>query len=121
MSRTALRMMAITGVFLLPACGSSSAGGIVVIAPSNLFFSGSQSGPDLAAQQIRLEAAPALFFGQAAWSATPDQPWITVSPSSGTLQPGQKVTLTVKVQATEGWKGATSTVNAPFVDAATIA
>ncbi len=56
----------------------------------------------------------------ATWTASSDQPWLSVVPASGTIHPRENVPLSLHVavnSAPEAWLGPMSTVNAPFVDA----
>ena len=120
MTRGALRFAALSVVFLLPACGDPSSTAALILSPSKVFFTGPEAGPDPADQQVVMTGSDQLWFGQATWSATSDQPWLSVTPTSGSILSGKKATLTLHVGLGNGWKGATSTVGAPFADSTTI-
>jgi len=78
-------------------------------------FTAPENGPSPADQQINLTNGgdPGTTLN---WTATSDQPWLTVSPTSGSLGTVGSTTLTVSVNSaiqTEAWTGATSMVNVP--------
>jgi len=120
MKSWAIRISAFAIGLIVPACGDPSATSALILSPSKVFFAGPVAGPDPADQQVVMTGSDNLWFGKAAWSATSDQPWLKVSPASGTILAGQKATLTLHVGLGSGWNGATSTVGAPFADANTI-
>ena len=117
MKSTCLRIAAIAVAFALPACGDPLSQSLVTLSRSKLLFTGPEAGPSPANQTVQIAGK----FGMATWTATTDQPWLTVSPASGTIRYGKNQDLTLHVELARGWVGSTSTVGAPFVDANTIA
>ncbi|HXX93501.1 MAG TPA: hypothetical protein VEN81_07700, partial [Planctomycetota bacterium] len=84
--------------------------------PGSLSFTCTEGGANPADQGIQMTDTGNLGSG-ITWTATSDQPWLTVSPPSGGSTPTQMSPLTVHVNATyqgEAWTGPTSTVNAPI-------
>jgi hypothetical protein len=82
-----------------------------VFAPEELSFTAVEGGVDPSDQTISMTDTGGLGTG-VTWTATSDQPWLTVTPPSG----AGSTTLTAHVDATyqlEAWLGATSTTNAP--------
>jgi hypothetical protein len=113
-----LRLSAFLALGLIaPSCEDSDPETAVTPTPGSFQFSASEGGADPPVQSLTLTAAPRrLLFGRATWTATTDQPWLTVVPSSGTILSGESVTVAVQVQGTvqaEGWVGSTSTAAAP--------
>ena len=86
----------------------------ISVSPGTLSFKGTEGGQDPNEKALSIRnTGPKGSVLQ--WTATSNQPWLTVSPSSGTLQSGDadlKVHANMTYQI-EGWVGATSTVNAP--------
>ena len=120
----AFRIIALAATLLLPACGGSTSGVLVYLSGTQFAFSGTEGGTDPADQTLVLTCDERLMFQETQWFASWDQPWLTVSPSSGTIDTGTTLPLTLHVDMTaqsEGWVGATSTVGAPAVDATTLA
>lgn len=100
---------------LIPACGRSQSPVILPsLTSSTVSFSGSLSGAGPTDQQVTLLTGSQGYAG--GWTATSEQNWLTVTPSSlGSLPPGAQVLLTLHADFTthaEAWTGATSTVNA---------
>lgn len=123
--KVSIRLAALAAAFLLPACGSSSSDvALVLVSSSQLSFTGPEAGADPADQTVVLTAQERLLHRQASWTAVTDQPWLSVTPVSGTTASGQSETLSIHVDLTmqaEGWTGPTSLVGAPFTDVNTIA
>ena len=99
------------GVLLLPACSDEFASLGIGLSSTQLTFTAIEGGPDPADQTVDLtnigKAGSALL-----WTATADQPWLSVIPSSG----AGPATLSVKVDSlvhTEAWVGPMSTTGAP--------
>jgi hypothetical protein len=118
------RIAALAVALLLPACGGERSADMVVVWPAQSSFSGTEQGPDPADQTLFIGGEERVMFQKTQWFAAWDQPWLTVTPMSGTIDTGQIIPLTLHVDMTaqtEGWVGATSTVGAPAVDATTIA
>lgn len=83
--------------------------------PQDLAFTANEGGADPADQSISMTDTGGLGSG-VTWTAASDQPWLTVSPPSGSSAPSQTTPLTVHVNATyqgEAWTGSTSTTGAP--------
>jgi hypothetical protein len=116
------RVAALAIALLLPACGGSKNGDLILLSGTQFAFSGTQGGPDPADQTLVLMCEERIMFQPTQWFASWDQSWLDVTPFSGTIDTGTNLPLTLHVglQA-EGWLGATSTVNAPAADATTIA
>ena len=115
---------ALLGLFsalLVPACGDPypkfSFNPGYYLTASTASFSATQGGADPQDQIVRLISPTHFRLTQSGWTATSDQPWLTVSPPSGTIVPGRRVPITLAVHLpapqVEGWIGATSTVGAP--------
>jgi len=123
MSRRTLggRWILCSFVSLLATNGCRRAHDLLTVSPNALSFSvpsGAASPPN---QSILLRAGRFLQ-DSLSWSATSNQSWLSVSPSSGVLSPQESATLSFGVNGTsqvEAWLGATSTVGAPFVDSNT--
>ncbi len=112
-----LRGVGLLLAFIIPACDRAPFHPFQVSSPQ-LNFTAAEGGADPADQTVVLSNTGDPRAGDVAWSTSADQPWLTVTPSSGVLSRGQSVTLTVHVNAryqVEGWVRATSTVNAPSV------
>src|SRR6187402_2634749 len=112
----AFRIAALGVALLLPACGGSGTGTLLFLSGTQFSFTGTEGGPDPADQTLRIWSEERLMFQETQWFASWDQPWLTVSPSSGKIDTGQTIPLALHVDQTtqtEGWVGATSTVGAP--------
>ncbi|MBI3855893.1 MAG: hypothetical protein HY293_09415 [Planctomycetes bacterium] len=106
---------------ILPTCGDSSnvvsSGSGFVLTASTASFSAVQGAGNPPSQGLSLIGPIRYRLGSGGWTASSDQAWLTVSPSSGTMGTGQAVPLTLSVQVpaaqAESWIGATSTLNSP--------
>ena len=97
---------------VLPACARSAP---ITLSATSAAFSTTEGGADPADQPVELTGTAGLHE-TAAWTAVSDQPWLSVSPATGTISPGQAITLSLHVNATYqvgGWVGNTSTLTAP--------
>jgi hypothetical protein len=122
--RSGLRIAALTAALLLPACGGSASTPLFWLSGSQFAFTGTEGGTDPADQTLVFTSGERLMFQKLQWFASWDQPWLAVSPVSGTIDAGTALPLSLHVDMTaqtEGWVGATSTVNAPVADATTLA
>ncbi len=110
------RIAALAVALLLPACGGSRTADMFVVSPAQSSFSGTEQGPDPADQTLFIEGWERLMFQKTQYFVSWDQPWLTVSPLTGSIDAGQIIPLTLHVDMTsqtEGWVGATSTAGAP--------
>lgn len=110
---------------LLGGCGDSSdsaqatqsaaarGAGAIHASPDQLIFSAREGGSN------PKDGTVVFWHGGSealAWTASSDQPWLTVEPSSGVAEAFQNVALSIHVDASyqiQGWKAVTSTVDAP--------
>jgi hypothetical protein len=84
----------------------------ISLSPASLSFSATEGGPIPADQTMILSNSGTGILN---WNLTTDQPWLTVTPTSGSLKAGKSVTLTAHINAqsqAESWTPI-STVNAP--------
>lgn len=106
---------------IVPACGDSDGGSTPSsdyhLSGSAVSFSVSQGAGDPDDKVVILRPPLASRQALATWTASSDQSWLTVTPSSGTLGFPTKVSLRLSVQVpspqAEAWIGATSTTSAP--------
>src|SRR5213079_1566170 len=78
-------------------------------------FTAHEGGPSPADQFVSLSSVGASWSG-VAWTASSDQPWLSVSPGAGIQYDSGPNVLTISVNSalqTEGWTGPTSTASAP--------
>jgi BACON domain-containing protein len=109
-----VRRLAVVVVFLIPACGTFDPLPAVLVSKAKVQFATTAGGPLPPDQTVTMTGADGLWLGEATWTATSSQPWLSVSPSSGTIRSGQKIPLTLHVSSQgDQWTGATSTVGAP--------
>ncbi|HEX7902139.1 MAG TPA: LamG-like jellyroll fold domain-containing protein [Planctomycetota bacterium] len=104
---------------VVPACGevilgaAPSGPAVLTLSQAALTFACDEGASDPASQDIVLSNTGGE---SATWTVSADEPWLSVSPSTGTLPPGQSVNLTVSVDATyqlQGWDPAPPTAGAP--------
>ena len=101
-------------LFVVPACNRQRT--FIDLSDSSTQFSAVEAGPDPADQTVDLIGSRMSRNGPVNWTAVSDQPWLTVSPTSGSIVQHQRIPLTLHVDATvqlEQWTGPTSTVGAP--------
>lgn len=67
-------------------------GPLLDVSPTNLFFTGQVGDPDPAAQTVRIDNTGA---GTLNWQAAPTQPWVSITPNSGTAPPAQNASVGV--------------------------
>lgn len=79
--------------------GCSISGGSITVSPStNLSSSGPVGGSFSPSQQVYTVTSTAQF-GVINWSAADNQSWISMSPTSGSLNPGASVNVTVSINS----------------------
>lgn len=87
-------------------------GPMISLSPASLSVTASEGGPIPASQTLVLSNSGG---GHLDWTVSDDRPWLQVTPTSGHLNGGQSITLTVQITATpqtERWTPI-SNVNAP--------
>jgi N-acetylneuraminic acid mutarotase len=106
---------------LIPACSDGHSvpgavgGPMLTLTGGPLAFACDEGGSDPLDQTIVLSRAGDLGV-PVNWTVSADQPWLSISPSSGTLAPNSSVNLTVSVDAhyqLQGWAAAPPTAGAP--------
>lgn len=81
------------------ALGCSGSGNTITVSPTtSLSSSGPVGGPFSPSQQVYTVTGNQQF-GVINWSAAANQSWITMSPTSGSLNPGQSVNVTVSINS----------------------
>jgi hypothetical protein len=110
------RFLALPVLLLLPACGGSDTRVAVTFSHTSIEFAATEGGADPPDRRVGMRAGNGLLYGYLNWTATSDQPWLTISPSSGTIRSSEWIEFSLQVNArvqVEGWVKATSTLGAP--------
>src|SRR5438045_3218943 len=98
---------------ILPSCSRATPS--IQLSASSKDFTASEGGSSPPDQMVTLKFEG--FPGTAVqWTATADQPWLTVSPASGSQGTSGSTSLAIAVNSAtqpKAWTGPTSTVGAP--------
>jgi len=107
--------LAVTLLTLLPGCGKHGDDGPITLSTTALSFSSTEGGIDPPDQALTLTNTGGMG-SVLTWTATSSEPWLTVTPGSGSTSMSDVTTLTVHVNAAyqlESWLGTTATTGAP--------
>lgn len=107
--------LAIAVLCLSPSCRRHGHDGPISLSATALSFSSTEGGTDPADQTLTLAntGGPGSVL---TWTASSSEPWLHVTPSSGSTSTSDVTTLTIHVSAAyqlESWVGTTSTATAP--------
>ncbi len=87
--------IAMVALLLLPAVGCPRKKPIFSLSPVSLLFSGPQDGVPPPDQILTMTGIKEIPGRGATWSLVTDQPWLTVTPDSGTIHANEPLALTV--------------------------
>lgn len=115
MAKLAVPLFVLLAVPFERTSAKSSSAPAIGLSSTSLSFTGNEGGRNPADQHVALKNTGdrgSILH----WTATSSQPWLTVSPSSGSLGTSGDVDLKIEVNMTyqlQAWVSSTSTVNAP--------